>query len=60
VQQVEIALAPMRGDEAQDGNEGEQQYEDDKGDPIDFLHGISPDFFFLLPLGTGPDRRRDE
>jgi hypothetical protein len=44
----------MRRDKAQDGDEGKQQYEDDKGDPIDFLHGISPDF--LLPLSTDPDR----
>ena len=34
VQQVEIALAPVRGDEAQDRDEGEQQYKNNEGDPF--------------------------
>jgi hypothetical protein len=51
VQLVEIALAPMRGDEAQPGDKAEQHDKDDKSSPIDFRHGTPPEFlvrFFCL------------
>ena len=51
VQLVEIALAPMRGDEAQPGDKAEQHDKDDKSSPINFRHGTPPEFlvrFFCL------------
>ena len=37
VQQVEVALAPVRGDEAEEGDEAEQDDEDDEGGPVDHV-----------------------
>ena len=52
VQQVEIALAPVGGREAEPGDEAEQQHEDDQRGPVDVLHGSLPDF----PLFRSADR----
>ena len=48
VQQIEIALAPMRGGKAQPGDEGEQQHEDGERGPIHVCHGIPPRVFRLV------------
>src|SRR6266403_119754 len=42
MQQVEIALAPVRGGEAQPGDKGKQQYEDRERNPVHVLHDIPP------------------
>ena len=44
VQQIEVALAPVRGGETQPRDETEQSNEDDQGSPVHFLHGKPPDF----------------
>ena len=48
VQLVEVALAPMRGGEAEPGDKAEQQDEDDQRGPVHVLHGIPPIISFCL------------
>ena len=52
VQQIEVALAPMRRGEAEPGDEGKQQDEDDQRSPVHVLHGVSPPNFLNRSSGT--------
>jgi hypothetical protein len=42
VEQIEVALAPLRSREPEPRNEAEQHHEDDESGPVYILHGVPP------------------
>jgi hypothetical protein len=58
VQKVEIALAPMGGDETENGDDGEQHYENNQGGPIHAGHGNAPEYLIARSEASRCDRCR--